>query len=254
MKKGSLLAIGLLLGSAALPAMALDAVGQRYVDQLVQGGPVSIRQAAQSMYHSGERNTEVLDVAAEVLLQNYRSASSNNDTDAFAWVCKALGNSGNGRYKPVLAEVLANSSNRKLDRHCSKAEKNLPAGGTAYRTGSVNLAAYRAGTGKPAASSAATNQSSSSVSKAGSGSASFSSIRSGMSMDEVNALIGAPSATYSHQTGKAWIPFNFQGKDVARIVALYKGKGRIVYSQNSVYASVWRVMEVTENPSETGYP
>src|SRR5690606_40371966 len=71
----------LLLGSAALPAMALDAVGQRYVDQLVQGGPVSIRQAAQSMYHSGVRDTEVLDVAAEVLLQNYRNAASNNRSE-----------------------------------------------------------------------------------------------------------------------------------------------------------------------------
>lgn len=251
MKNGSLIALGLLLGAAALPAQALDAVGQRYVDQLVQGGPVSIRQAAQSMYHSGVRDTEVLDVAAEVLLQNYRTATSNNDTDAYAWVCKALGNSGNGRYKPVLAEVVASSNNRKLDRHCAKAEKGLSAGGTAYRAGSTNLAAYRAGNGRPASVQPAAAQP---AQASHNGAVSFSSIRSGMSMDEVNALIGAPSATYSHQTGKAWIPFNFQGKDVARIVALYKGKGRIVYSQNSVYASVWRVLEVTENPNETGYP
>jgi hypothetical protein len=251
MKNGSLIALGLLLGATALPVQALDAVGQRYVDQLVQGGPVSIRQAAQSMYHSGVRDTEVLDVAAEVLLQNYRSASSNNDTDAYAWVCKALGTSGNGRYKPVIAEVVANSNNRKLDRHCAKAEKDLPAGGAAYRAGSVNLAAYRAGNGRPAASQPAAAQP---VQAARSGSASFSSIRTGMSMDEVNALIGPPSATYTHQTGKAWVPFNFQGKDVARVVALYKGKGRIVYSQNSVYAGVWRVLEVTDNPNETGYP
>jgi hypothetical protein len=86
------------------------------------------------------------------------------------------------------------------------------------------------------------------------GSGSFSDIRTGMSMDEVNALLGAPTATFSHQTGKAWIPFNFKGKDVARVVSLYKGKGRITFSQESVYANVWRVLEVTNNPNESGYP
>ena len=46
---------------------AADVVGQRYIDQLTRGGSVSIKQAAESMYNTGERNTEVLDVAAEVL-------------------------------------------------------------------------------------------------------------------------------------------------------------------------------------------
>jgi hypothetical protein len=57
---------------------------------LVQGGPVSIREAAQSIYHSGYRETETLEVAAEVLLQKYRTASDSSTADALAWVCKAL--------------------------------------------------------------------------------------------------------------------------------------------------------------------
>ena len=39
-----------------------------------------------------------------------------------------------------------------------------------------------------------------------------------------------------------------------RIVALYRGKGRIIFSQESVYSSVWRVLELQPNPNETGYP
>ena len=210
------------LACLATQANALDPSGQRYVDQLVQGGPLSIREAAQSIYHSGYRDTETLDVAAEVLLQKYRSAADNTTSDALAWVCKALASSGNGRYKPVLDEVVSNSNNRKLDRHCEKAAN---------------------------AASAAPAQA-----VAAQGSGSFSNVRTGMSMDEVNALLGAPSATFSHQTGKAWIPFNFKGKDVARVVSLYKGKGRIVFSQESVYAPVWRVLEVIDNPNESGYP
>lgn len=251
MNKIATLATALTLAGTAMQAQALDASGQRYVNQLVQGGPVSIRDAAQSIYHSGYRDTETLDVAAEVLLQKYRTASDSTSADALAWVCKALGISGNGRYKPVLDEVVANSNNSKLDRHCEKAADSLSPGGAAYTAGSVNLDAYRNGKGQPASNAPAAVAPAAAVAQ---GSGSFSDIRTGMSMDEVNALLGAPSATSSHQTGKAWIPFNFKGKDVARVVALYKGKGRITFSQESVYANVWRVMEVTNNPNESGYP
>ena len=251
MNKTAAFTTSLALACTALQAHALDASGQRYVNQLVQGGPVSIREAAQNIYHSGYRDTETLDVAAEVLLQKYRSAADSTSADALAWVCKALGASGNGRYKPVLDEVVANSNNGKLDRHCEKAADSLSAGGAAYRAGSVNLDAYRSGKGRPAANAPAVAPTQVAMAQ---GSGSFSDIRSGMSMDEVNALLGAPSATYTHQTGKAWIPFNFKGKDVARVVSLYKGKGRITFSQESVYANVWRVMEVTNDPNESGYP
>ncbi|KRW61664.1 hypothetical protein [Pseudomonas sp. TTU2014-080ASC] len=237
---------------SATTAFALDPSGQRYVEQLVQGGAVSIRDAAQSIYHSGYRDVETLDVAAEVLLQRYRNASDNTTSDALAWVCKALASSGNGRYKAVLDEVVANSNNRKMNRHCQKAAGSLSAGASTYVKGSVNLNAYRNGQGKPAANTTAAAAPARTVSVSGTGA--FANVRQGMSMDEVNALLGAPTGTYSHQTGKAWNPFNFKGKDVARIVHLYKGKGRIVFSQESVYANVWRVMEITSNPNETGYP
>ncbi|MGL4316205.1 MAG: hypothetical protein ACRCTL_06285 [Pseudomonas sp.] len=246
MHQGYAFALAAALACAALPAQAVDATGQRYIDQLLQGGPVSVSQAAQSIYHTGYRDQEVLDVAAEVLAQKYRGATSNSEADAYAWVCKALASSGNGRYKALLSQV-AEADNGKLQRHCSKAAGSLSAGASSYAPGSVNLERYRSGavtSAQPAAQAAAPVQ----------GKGSFSSVVVGMSMDEVNALIGAPSATYTHQTGKAWIPFNFKGKDVARVVNLYKGQGRITFSQESVYAQVWRVLEVQVNPNETGYP
>lgn len=249
MKQGSALVIAATLACASFQAHAADPTGQRYIDQLLQGGPVSVSQAAQSIYHTGYRDQEVLDVAAEVLSQKYRTATSNSEADAYAWVCKAIGASGNGRYKNLLSQV-AESGNRKLSRHCGKAADGLTASGAAFAPGSVNLARYRAGGGsstaaaQPAAQAAAPAQ----------GKGSFSNVVNGMTQDEVNALIGAPTATYSHQTGKAWIPFNFKGKDVARVVNLYKGQGRVTFSQESVYSSIWRVIEVLPNPNETGYP
>ncbi|WP_051321375.1 hypothetical protein [Chrysiogenes arsenatis] len=250
MKKGFLVSVSAfcLLGSTT--TFALDAVEQRYVDQLTQGGAASIRSAAESIYKTGMRNEEVLDVAAEVLVQRYQIAAGRSETDAVAWLCKAIGNSGNGRYTELLSQVANGDVERNIKSHCGKAAKNMPqATGKKFVAGSVNLEKYRKGnneTAKPKPQKAPANSDSKG--------ASFSDIRVGMSMDEVNALIGQPSSTFAHQTGKAFIPFNFKGGDTVRQVALYTGKGRIVFSQENAYTSVWRVLEVTENPNETGYP
>lgn len=245
-KRFGYLLSGVLISSGAA---ALDASGQRYVNQLVQGGPVSIREAAQSIYHTGMKDPEVLDVAAEVLAQQYKTATGNTELDALAWVCKALGSSGNPRYTAIVKQAAEDGRHRKLDRHCSAAVEQLPEnGGDSYRPGDVDLAKYRDNGAAPAAAARPK------AASASSGTGSFDDVREGMSMDEVNGILGAPSATYSHQTGKAWIPFNFKGKDVARVVALYEGRGRIIFSQESVYSSVWRVMEIVKDPSESGYP
>ena len=82
----------------------------------------------------------------------------------------------------------------------------------------------------------------------------LSKVKEGMSMQEVYELVGQPSATYTHQTGKAWIPFNFAAKDVSRTVALYKGQGRVIFSLVSAYSGVHRVLEIELNPDESGYP
>ena len=87
----------------------------------------------------------------------------------------------------------------------------------------------------------------------GGGNENLDIIREGMSMEEVYALIGQPTATTTYQTGKAWIPFNFGAKDLARTVLLYKGQGRVVCSHDG-YSSTSRVLEVIIDPQESGYP
>ena len=61
---------------------------------------------AESIYNTGNTNTEVLDVAAEVLLEKYpRAGEDGGAVDAVAWLCRGLGSSGNSRYRPVLEKV-----------------------------------------------------------------------------------------------------------------------------------------------------
>lgn len=249
----ALAGIGLCWG---MNAIALDASGKRYIDLMVNGGPTSIRTAAEDIYNTGTTDLEVLDVAAETLVQGYqKNVGSETQMDAMAWICRALGNSGNGRYKAVVEDA-AKSGNRKLKKHCDRAADGLPAAQDSYQPGSVNLAKYKAGGSGAAAATAAPAKAAAPAAahKASAAPVSFDDVKEGMSMEEVNALIGQPTATTSHMTGKAWAPFNFKGKDTVRLIALYKGVGRIIYSKESHYTSTFRVMEIVRDANESGYP
>lgn len=215
------------------PTLAMDATAQRYAQQLSSGNHFSVRDAASSIYQTGYREEAVLDIAAEVLLKQH----GTGDADAMAWLCRALGNSGNGRYKQAVTQA-ATSGNRKLERHCGKAADALSgATGAAYVQGSAKLVTGSKAGAPPAKKS----------------SGAFSSIAVGMSADEAESLIGPPTTLTTRITGKQFIPFNFRGKDDLRQYALYKGKGVIVYSKDR-YRSQFRVLEVIEDASETGYP
>ena len=243
------LALCLCLSLVANITSAADVIEQRQIDKLANGGATSIRNASQSIYHAGSSNREVLDVVAEVLLTKYKSGGGSTHIDAMAWAAKALGQSGDSRYRAVLEEVLNNSSNRKLKKHTKKALKGISGNDAKpYKKGTVSLASVKKKTQKASA------KTSSKIKASSKGKLAISKIKEGMSMQEVYELTGQPSATYSHQTGKAWIPFNFGARDVARTIALYKGQGRIIFSLVSAYSGVYRVVEIELNPDESGYP
>ena len=228
-------------------SQAADVVGQRYIDQMTQGGNHSLKQAAQSIYNTGEKSTEVLDVAAEVLIQRY-STAIKSDLDTLAWVARAIGNSRNPRYHTILKEIVDSDAHKKIRKYAKAALKQVgDPDGNQYVKGTVDLKAMRSG--KKSTSSKNTP-----AKKKSSAKQSLDIVREGMSMAEVFDLVGQPDATTQHQTGKAWIPFNFGAKDVVRSVALYKGQGRVIFSHDGHNYSGGKVLEVIINPEETGYP
>ncbi len=249
--------VGGLTCFVAVNAWGLDEVGTRYVKLLANGGPTSMRSAAESIFNTGNTDQEVLDAVSEALLTNYRkNPTSETYADSMAWLCRALGNSNNARYQPVVAEVAKNAESRKLKRYCDRAAGDLPkSGGTPYVAGSFDLSRYKEGAAGAApvaaAAPAAAPAAGAAPAAAGKG---FSVVKEGMSKEEVEALIGMPTAVTQHITGKAFRPFNFKGSDTHRVIALYKGVGRIVYSNSSAYTSTYRVLEVLEDSSESGYP
>ena len=237
-----------------IPVMAVSPAGERYINQIVGGGNSSLRRASQSMYHNGMRERVVLDVLSEKLLQTYND-SSQIGVDALAWACKALGQSGDSRYRNVLKTVNKKAKHSKVRKYAKQSLDNMPAGKVKkpYKKGSVNLKAMQKKLAK-GQSPVPASKKSKGKRKSGKKKNSLSAIRKGMSLQEVNALVGDPTSTTGHITGKSFNPF-YYGSDHARVIHFYQGRGRIHFSQSSRYSRrVWRVMEVEIDPGEPGYP
>lgn len=237
----------LILCVAALHAYGaeLDVVQKRYIEMLSNGGPSTVRDTAQSMHRSGESDERVLDVAAEVLLRDYKSARGNSEIDALAWVTNALSNAKTSRYNGVLQEVQENAGHKKLAKYASKNfNKRLPEA-PQYAAGTVNLEKLAKQTASAAPAAPA---------KAQGDKQALSVVRAGMKRQEVYDLIGHPTNTRNYITGKSFRPFNYRGNDTVREEALYKGQGRIVFSNTSHYSNDWEVLEVIIDERETGYP
>lgn len=237
----------LLLLATAAPLLA----SQRTIDMLVRGGPESQREAAQDVYNGIERNPDVLDVIAEVLAQGYQRPG-HIQVDATSWMCKALGASGNVRYRDLLQRIADTAADRKVRKYAQQSLEMLPPGaGQPYIPGTVDLARLRERSAREEAPPPRHDFPPAPQTREDQGD--FATIRHGMSMEEVFDRIGPPTATTSRITGKAWAPF-YYGGDTARMFALYKGRGRIVFSNASRFAPVWRVIEVVDDPHESGYP
>ncbi len=234
-----------LLLIATSSTYALDASEQRYVDLLTEGSMRSVKEASQDIFNTSEDNQTVLDTLAEVLLQNYANAPTG-DIDALSWAAKALGKSRNPRYRDALSSV-AKSSNKKLVKYANSALDDLSDSTVPqYKKGMVSLK-------KSGSSANKSSESTSSASSSGKGQP-LSAVKKGMSMAEAYALVGEPTTSTGHVTGKAWIPFNFKGSDTARQYSLYKGKGRIIFTNRSYYDHTWQVYEVQVDANEPGYP
>lgn len=241
----SLLICSLLL---ALQAHAISDAAKAQIASLVEGGPHGIKRTASTIYKTGSAEVEVTDALAEVLLQNHMQ-SSGMYIDALSWAAKALGKSQNGRYRDVLLQVADSGAHKKLRKYAKVSLKPIKkSDAQQYVKGSFDLAAYK--NMKPAPPPAPIQG----QTKSSGQYSPITAATQGMSMEEVYALCGVPTSSRSYQTGKAWKPFNFKGADTVRLVGLYKGQGRVIFSKSNAYTTVWRVLKVELNPNESGYP
>jgi hypothetical protein len=88
---------------------------------LQSDSPLDLRNGAKSVYYHHLGNAYLTDLAAQVLLDKYNDDLRDRDhMDAMAWLCKALGKSGNNKYRSALETVADQAKNRKLRGYASK--------------------------------------------------------------------------------------------------------------------------------------
>lgn len=250
---------------ASTTALAALSAGDQYLlTQVQQGGPESLRNAARAAANSGAA-PEVLNAIADAAIK-YMNDGTNVGVDAVSWSCKGLAAAGGKRYHTIIKTLADNNgTHRRARNHCARALSEMGgAEGEQYVVGSGKPAAAapapaaaKAAAPAVAAKAAAAAPAAAPSATAVAGNGQFSPItevKVGMSQEQAFAVAGPPDSTTGHITGKAFRPFNFKGNDTHRTYGLYKGQGRIVFSNNSAYSSGMSVVEIQVNPNESGFP
>lgn len=99
---------------------------QTYIKQLGSDNAIAQRDAAKRIIRARLYDAKVMDAAEKALLKGYNShCNDRNQVDAMAWLCKALGASGNSKYRDALNTVSRDAANRKLRGYAQKALAQL---------------------------------------------------------------------------------------------------------------------------------
>jgi hypothetical protein len=226
-----------------------------YIGQIIRDDPASLKLACQELYRARGPNTEVLDVLAEVLMEQAFTAH-HTEVDALSWACRAISASRDSRYRTVLTRIYKSRANSKIRKYARAAIDYVGKGGDQYEPGTIDLKALRekyAAPPAPAPEVIATDAAPEPRPAKPKEYQSISAVRVGMSMQEVVALIGPPTSTAARATGKGFIPF-YHGGDSARSIAMYKGQGRIIYNRRTGYSGNLRVLEILHDETERGHP
>ncbi|MBN2645553.1 MAG: hypothetical protein JXR59_08795 [Desulfuromonadaceae bacterium] len=114
--------------TAGAVAKPVDSKAQAAVWQkeLKSGNAVSMRDAAKRIIRARQFDTKTLDAVEDALLAGYNSNfNDRNHVDAMAWLCKALGASGNSKYADTLKTVIKQGKSRKISGYAQKSLSQL---------------------------------------------------------------------------------------------------------------------------------
>lgn len=79
----------------------------------------------------------------------------------------------------------------------------------------------------------------------------FAQLKIGMTLDQVENLIGRPNDTDSRITGKQYQPFYFGG-DTQRTEAFYKGEGQLTFSNMHPDSAADTLIRIMVDPNAAG--
>lgn len=137
------LIVGISLMTLSSSVFALTTPEQRDYDRLASGDISEVKKAAQSIVANNTSNSEVLDLVAEFVVQNYQNAP-DYQLDTIAWACRALGETGSARYRELLSTIVESDAHKKIRKYAKKSLKQLPSTQEAqYVPGTIDLASLK---------------------------------------------------------------------------------------------------------------
>jgi tetratricopeptide (TPR) repeat protein/uncharacterized alpha/beta hydrolase family protein len=103
-----------------------DITVQKYMDMLQSTESRNIIMASKQICRSYPENTELIETAHSVLLNNYnRHVDKGDHIDAMSWLCKVLGGSGHTQFKATLHKIALDTTNEKLKKYARQNIKRL---------------------------------------------------------------------------------------------------------------------------------
>ncbi|MCF8068231.1 MAG: hypothetical protein K9L30_06575 [Desulfobacterales bacterium] len=99
------------------PVKKVDPEVAKWSSKLRSSDPGEIREGAKYLYKLQGSKPELLSVASEELLKGFRSAEGRLPVDAMAWLCKAIGVSGNRSYTSTLDKVAREATQPNLKKY-----------------------------------------------------------------------------------------------------------------------------------------
>lgn len=215
----SLLALIFTASSWASPTEAgFSELDLAHATLLTRATTPEVTLAGKSLHHFGSADSRIFDIAAEVL---WRACSGSRaplvDADAQAWLAKALGKSGNGRYRVLLSSCAAVVKDDETKEHIEKNIALLPASSAEpFKQGTVDLEALsvelRAATRRPPRSDGE-----------------FFRLQAGDTLQSVYRRLGAPDkleAVEVRGANKGWGLIKIQ-TEFQMILATYTGLGTV---------------------------
>lgn len=99
----------------------------KYLRMIDSNNAKEQKEAAQLIVKAKLSDTVVLDAVERVLSKGYQMTTNDRDDriDTLSWLCKALGESGQSKYKAILSKVASEAPHQKLKGYAEKSLNQL---------------------------------------------------------------------------------------------------------------------------------
>lgn len=122
---GVLFSLLIFSSATATAGTSVNAEIKDYIKTFKTGSHLQQERACQTLEWAGLSDTRIFDLVEKNLLAGYQNATSKAAINEMSWLVKALGFSGQEKYRNTIDEVAASGSHKKLRKYAVGSSKSL---------------------------------------------------------------------------------------------------------------------------------